>query len=104
MEKFDRDKATTLFKSGLGKAEGEFIASIVAPFYWYWRTESGFAVRNGSIFFWIADGVRLNRLAGVVYSGPKPDSGDKIDGFEVIRARRANFIMPDGRLDRAHWP
>jgi hypothetical protein len=33
MENFDRAKATALFKSGLGKAEGEFIASIVTPIY-----------------------------------------------------------------------
>ncbi len=265
MEDFDRDKATALFKSGLGKAEGEFIASMVTPFYWYWQADGGVAVRNGSIFFLncgggcmgvtaahvikgyrsdaaahptarcqighdlIVDieerlididpsidiatvsisvgevaalqkivytgvgnewppkppardrgiifagfpgrerlfpapnaiifglfslgalatsiserdvsskierselidilgrglmpekydmggisggpmltivehgGLRLNRLAGVIYSGPKPGSDDKIEGFEVVRARRADFILPNGRLDRARW-
>ena len=48
-------------------------------------------------------GLRLNRLAGVIYSGPKPGSDDKIEGFEVVRARRADFILPNGRLDRARW-
>jgi hypothetical protein len=51
MENFDRAKATALFKSGLGKAEGEFIASIVTPIYWYHQAGGGLAVRNGSIFF-----------------------------------------------------
>jgi hypothetical protein len=265
VEEFDRAKATALFKSGLGKAEGELIASIVTPIYWYHRTSGGLAVRNGSIFFlncgegcfgvtaahvvegyrqdaidnpsvtcqigldlivdvedrlidfdpeidiaticisadevarlgktvytgagktWppkpptkdrgiifagfpgrerlfptpkaiifgvfslggIANsisyrdvcyqierselidvlgrglmpenydmcgvsggpmltiveqsGLRLTRLAGVVYSGPDVGSLDKIEGFEVVRARRADFLLPNGQLDRARW-
>jgi hypothetical protein len=265
MEEFDRAKATTLLKAGLGKAEGEFIASLVTPFYWYRQTDSGIAVRNGSIFFidcgegcigvtaahvvdgyrqdvakhsamtcqighdlvidlderlididhkidiatirisadevarlgkivyrgvgnaWPPDppakdrgiifagfpgrerffstpnaivfglfslggiatsisdrdicyqiertelidvlgkglmaenfdmggisggpmltiveqrGLRLTRLAGVVYSGPDVSSLNKIEGFEVVRARRADFLLPNGELDRGRW-
>jgi hypothetical protein len=265
VEEFDRAKATALFKSGLGKAEGELIASIVTPIYWYHQTAGGLAVRNGSIFFldcgegcfgvtaahvvegyrqdaaahpslicqighdliinvedrlididpqidiatvristdevarlgkivyagagkaWppkpptkdrgiifagfpgrerlfptpraivfgvfslggIAssvserdvcyqierselidilgkgimpedydmggvsggpmltiveqNGLRLTRLAGVVYCGPDVGSLHKIDGFDLVRARRADFLLPDGSLDRARW-
>lgn len=45
-------------------------------------------------------GLRSYCLAGVVYQGPNPDG---IDGFEAVRARRAHFILPDGRLDRSRW-
>jgi len=265
MEKFDRAQATALFKGGLGKAEGEFIASIVTPIYWYRQTDQGIFVRNGSVFFldcgrgciavtaahvidgyrqdaaihpaltcqighdliinlderlidldhqidiatlrisadevarlgktiytgvgkaWPPDpptrdrgvllagfpgrerlfptsnaivfglfslggiatsvsdrdicyqierselidilgrglmpenfdmggisggpmltiveqgGLRLTRLAGVVYSGPDPIALNKIEGFEVVRARRADFLLPDGKLDRGRW-
>jgi hypothetical protein len=48
-------------------------------------------------------GLRLTRLAGVVYSGPDVSSLDKIEGFEVVRARRADFLQPSGQLDRARW-
>jgi hypothetical protein len=265
MEKFDRAQATALFKGGLGKAEGEFIASIVTPIYWYHQTDRGVFVRNGSVFFldcgqgciavtaahvvdgyrqdlavhptltcqighdlivnlderlidldhqidiatlrisadevarlgkvvyrgagkvWppnppakdrgiifagfpgrerffparnaivfglfslggiatsVSDrdicyqiertelidvlgrgimpenfdmggvsggpmltiveqgGLRLTRLAGIVYSGPDLISLNKIEGFEVVRARRAYFLMPNGQLDRGRW-
>jgi hypothetical protein len=44
-------------------------------------------------------------LAGVIYEGPNP-SGDPeqaIAGLNIIKARRAHFILPDGRLDRDRW-
>lgn len=44
-------------------------------------------------------------LAGVIYEGPNP-SGDPeqaIAGLNIIKARRAHFILPDGRLDRVRW-
>jgi hypothetical protein len=44
-------------------------------------------------------------LAGVIYQGPNP-SGDPeqaIAGLNIIKARRAHFILPDGRLDRPRW-
>ena len=265
MEEFDRAKATAIFKGGLGKAEGEFIASMVTPIYWHRQIDRGLEVRNGSIFFvdcgegcigvtaahvidgyrqdlaahptltcqigrdlivdinerlididqqidiatvrissrevaqlgkivyrgtgknWppppptrdrgvilagfpgrerffptrnaivfglfslggiatsISDrdicyqierselidvlgrglmpknfdmggisggpmltiveqgGLRLTRLAGAVYSGPDVRSLNKIEGFEVVRARRADFLLPDGQLDRSRW-
>jgi len=48
-------------------------------------------------------GLRLTQLAGVIYSGPNPSAADKIADFEVVRARRADFILPDGKLDRTRW-
>lgn len=265
MESFDRAKVEALFKSGLGKAEGEFIASMVTPIYWYRQAERGIEVRNGSVFFidcgegciavtaahviegyrqdamdhpglllqvghdlrvnlkdrlididfqidiatlrfsadevkrlnkivytgtskvWppappdegrgvifagfpgrerllprrnaivfglfslggiatsVSDrdicyqierselidilgrgimpenfdmggisggpmltiveqgGLRLTRLAGVVYSGPDVRALDRIEGFEVVRARRADFLLPNGQLNRGRW-
>jgi hypothetical protein len=46
-------------------------------------------------------GLRSWALAGVIYQGPNP-SGDPeqaIAGLEIIKARRAHFILPDGTLD-----
>jgi hypothetical protein len=42
-------------------------------------------------------------LSGVIYQGPNPsDNPDEaIRGLEIIKARRAHFILPDGRLDAA---
>lgn len=45
-------------------------------------------------------GLRSYCLAGVVYQGPNAEG---IAGFEAVRARRAHFILPDGRLDRSRW-
>lgn len=44
-------------------------------------------------------------LAGVIYEGPNPsdDPREAIAGLSIIKARRAHFILPDGRLDRARW-
>jgi hypothetical protein len=46
------------------------------------------------------NGLRLNRLAGIVIQGPSTIAEESIQDFEVVRARRAHFIFPDGRLDR----
>ena len=43
-------------------------------------------------------GIRSWRLAGTIYEGP---GKGEIEGFEVVRARRADFITPNGTLDRA---
>jgi hypothetical protein len=43
------------------------------------------------------------RLAGVIYEGPNVESTAErpgIEGLEIIRARRADFINADGTLDR----
>jgi hypothetical protein len=49
--------------------------------------------------------IRSWRLAGVIYEGPNPSVGasDAIPGLEIIRARRADFILPTGKLDLQRW-
>jgi hypothetical protein len=49
--------------------------------------------------------VRSWALSGVIYEGPSTSQmpGEAIPDFEVIRARRANFILSDGQLDSALW-
>jgi hypothetical protein len=44
-------------------------------------------------------------LAGVIYEGPNPspDEAQAIAGLEIIRARRAHFLLPDGQLDIRRW-
>jgi hypothetical protein len=51
----------------------------------------------------IQNRLRSWSLAGVIYHGPNTsaDEGQAIAGLELIRARRAHFILPDGRLDVA---
>ncbi len=47
-----REEAIRIMKSGLGKAELEFAASVTAPLYWVIERGEGFRrVRNGSAFF-----------------------------------------------------
>lgn len=50
-------------------------------------------------------GLRIWSLAGVVYQGPNTsdDEAEAIAGLEVIRARRAKFILPNGLLNRHAW-
>ena len=50
-------------------------------------------------------GLRTWALAGVIYQGPNTshNADEAIAGFELIRARRAHFILPDGTLDVARW-
>ena len=50
-------------------------------------------------------GLRSWRLAGVIYKGPNPstDPAEAIEGIEIIKARRAHFISPDGTLDIERW-
>lgn len=51
-------------------------------------------------------GIRSHRLAGVIYEGPHPDQEEDpatTFGLEVLRARRADFIFPDGMIDRSRW-
>ena len=50
-------------------------------------------------------GLRGWSLAGVIYQGPNPDPdpAQAIAGLEIIRARRAHFILPDGTLDIPRW-
>jgi len=50
-------------------------------------------------------GLRGWSLGGVIYQGPSTsaDPNEAIVGLEIIRARRAHFIRPDGTLDVARW-
>jgi hypothetical protein len=54
-------------------------------------------VETGTLRSWM--------LAGVIYEGPNPseDPTQAIAGLEIIRARRAHFLLPDGQLDVALW-
>jgi hypothetical protein len=49
--------------------------------------------------------IRSWSLAGVIYQGPNPvdDETQAIAGLEIIKARRAHFILPDGHLDVRRW-
>ena len=49
--------------------------------------------------------LRTFTLAGVIYTGPSTsaDPNEAIPGFELILARRAYFILPDGTLDKPKW-
>ena len=50
------------------------------------------------------NGIRRLRLGGLIYQGSNTDGTDQcIEGMEVIKARRADFILEDGRLDRTRW-
>jgi hypothetical protein len=53
----------------------------------------------------INGGIFVNALAGVIFSGPNTSDNpeEAIRGFELIRARRADFIRRDGVLDHALW-
>jgi len=44
-------------------------------------------------------------LAGVIYQGPNTSESpeEAIAGLEIIKARRAHFILPSGRLDTGLW-
>lgn len=44
-------------------------------------------------------------LAGVIYKGPNVsnDPNEAIAGLEIVAARRAHFILPDGKLDKMRW-
>jgi hypothetical protein len=49
--------------------------------------------------------IRSWALAGVIYQGPNPadDETEAVPGLEIIKARRAHFILPDGQLDLRRW-
>lgn len=50
-------------------------------------------------------GIRSCRLGGVIIQGPNSenDHTQSIPGLEIIKARRADFILPNGQLNRARW-
>jgi hypothetical protein len=49
--------------------------------------------------------IRSWALAGAIYEGPNvsPDEAEAIAGLDIIRVRRAHFILPDGQLDTPRW-
>jgi len=50
------------------------------------------------------NGLRSWALTGVIYEGPNPstEEGQSIPGFELVKARRAYFIAPDGQIDKSN--
>jgi hypothetical protein len=62
-------------------------------------------ISGGPMITVVQNGLRSWRLAGVIYEGPSTsdDPAQAIAGLEIIRARRADFIRPDGTLDIALW-
>lgn len=63
-----------------------------------------FSGMSGGPMLTVIQGVlRGWRLAGIIYEGPNilnTVERPGIEGLEIIRARRADFINPDGTLDR----
>lgn len=62
-------------------------------------------ISGGPMLTVIETTIRSWALAGVIYQGPNPstDEQEAIAGLEIIKARRAHFILPDGTLNRALW-
>jgi hypothetical protein len=62
-------------------------------------------ISGGPFLSVINSPIRRLTVAGVICQGPNPsnNSDEAISGVEIIRARRAHFILPDGRLDTALW-
>jgi len=62
-------------------------------------------VSGGPVIKIVETSIRSYALAGIVYQGPNTtnDPDQAIPGFELISARHAHFILPDGRLDLARW-
>jgi hypothetical protein len=62
-------------------------------------------ISGGLMLTVVQNTLRSWMMAGVIYEGPctsaSPD--EAIAGLEIIRARRAHFILPDGTLDTALW-
>jgi hypothetical protein len=61
---------------------------------------------SGGIMTTVVEGkLRSWALAGMIYEGPNTsdDPNEGIPGFEIIRARRADFLQPDGTLNTTQW-
>jgi hypothetical protein len=61
---------------------------------------------SGGVILMIAQTqLRSWALAGVIYQGPNASGNpdEAITGLEIIKARRAHFIFPNGRLDIPRW-
>jgi hypothetical protein len=93
----ERDVCTQLEREYLTPAR---VGEGVPPENFDFRGMSG-----GLMLTVIQNGLRSWSLSGVIYQGPNTSGaeGQAIAGLEVIRARRAHFILADGRLDVARW-
>lgn len=62
-------------------------------------------ISGGLMLTVVQNRLRSWALSGVIYQGPNvaDDPTQAIAGLEIIKARRAHFILPDGRLDTARW-
>ncbi len=62
-------------------------------------------ISGGAMLMVIQDRLRSWALAGVIYQGPNPsdDPHELITGLQIIKARRAHFILPNGQLDKSRW-
>lgn len=62
-------------------------------------------ISGGPMLMVVEQTLRSWALAGVIYQGPNPstDSEQAIAGLEIIKARRAHFILADGKLDSSRW-
>jgi hypothetical protein len=92
-----RDVSTQLEREYLTPAK---VGEGIPPENFDFRGMSG-----GLMLTVLQDCLRSWSLAGVIYQGPNTaaDASQAIAGLEVIRARRAHFILPDGTLDTARW-
>jgi hypothetical protein len=62
-------------------------------------------ISGGPMLMVIQGRLRSWALAGVVYQGPNTSENpdEAIAGLEIIKARRAHFLLPRGNLDTARW-
>jgi hypothetical protein len=62
-------------------------------------------ISGGAVLMVMQDQLRSWALAGVIYQGPNTSENpdEAIAGLEIIKARRAHFLLPDGRLDTGRW-
>jgi hypothetical protein len=62
-------------------------------------------ISGGIMLMILQNQLRSWALAGVIYQGPNTSENpeEAITGLEIIKARRAHFILPNGRLDTVRW-
>jgi hypothetical protein len=62
-------------------------------------------ISGGIMLMIMQNRLRSWALAGGIYQGQNTSEnhGEAIAGLEIIKARRAHFIYPDGRLDTGRW-
>jgi hypothetical protein len=62
-------------------------------------------ISGGVMLIVVQTAIRSWALSGVIYEGPCTSDvpGEAIPNFEIIRARRAHFICPNGQLETALW-